>query len=425
MAEQPEGVPWPESGILNGLAEYRQPPFAIYVHVPFCLRRCGYCDFNTYTVGFGPGAEPTTYHRSVIQEIDFAGRALRHSFAAESLRPASSVFFGGGTPSLLDPAQIAAILAALQQEFGLAADAEVTLEANPDTVDAERIAGFRQAGVTRLSLGMQSAVPKVLQTLDRTHRQQGVVTAIEAAKALGLQTSVDLIYGTPGESLADWEASLQAAIALAPSHISAYSLIVEAGTKMGRQVSTGRLPDIDPDQQAEKYEVADRTLRAAGYHWYEISNFARAEAAELGQPISMWKHASKHNLAYWQDWDWWGFGPGAHSHVHRHRWWNLKHPGRYAQKLAAGGSPAAKGEVLSAENHLVERVMLALRTRDGLTEAQLAELAPDLANLPQTLARLTAEGLCTANPPEWGGVHLTRAGRLLADYATRVLLEWE
>lgn len=472
MSAQPEGSDWPLSGRLAGLEYYQPTHLAAYIHVPFCLRRCGYCDFNTYTTGFGLGADLQTYHQSIIREIHFAKEALAESFAGaptapnpaapslsipnaavsgftpanpaasnffapgtaqgvpvtgvpvepRSYPPLESVFFGGGTPSLLDPTQIGAILAALAEDFGLDPTAEVTLEANPDTLTPERIAQFQQAGITRLSLGMQSAVSGVLKILDRTHDQAAVAYAVEAAAELGLQTSVDLIYGTPGETLEDWRTSLAAATALNPTHISAYSLIIEEGTRLSRQVTSGKLAPIDPDEQAAKYELSCQLLEERGYHWYEISNFAKATPAELAAPIRTWRYASKHNLAYWQDWDWWGFGPGAHSHVGGYRWWNLKHPRVYADRIERQQSPAHQGEQLSETEILTEKIMLAIRTRDGLAHLDLDYLQGHLAHLPQTLERLHEEGLvefASQNPV------LTVKGRLLADYATRVLLEWD
>lgn len=472
MSAQPKGTDWPLSGRLAGLEHYQPTRLVAYIHVPFCLRRCGYCDFNTYTTGFGSGADLQTYHQSVIREIHFAREVLAESLAGApavpnpaapflaapnaagsqstsanlpasdffapqaaqsvadagvpvtppSYPPLESVFFGGGTPSLLEPTQIREILAALVENFGLAPTAEVTLEANPDTLTPERICQFQQAGITRLSLGMQSAVSGVLKILDRTHDQAAVAHAVKAAAEFGLQTSVDLIYGTPGETLEDWRTSLAAAIALNPTHISAYSLIIEEGTRLSHQVSSGKLSPIDPDEQAAKYELACQLLEEHGYYWYEISNFAKATPAELDAPILTWQCTSKHNLAYWQNWDWWGFGPGAHSHVGGYRWWNLKHPRAYVNRIERQQSPAYQGEQLSEAEILTEKIMLAIRTRDGLTRFDLDYLQRHLEHLPQSLERLHEEGLVefsSQNPV------LTLKGRLLADYATRVLLEWE
>ena len=342
---QPDGTRWPENGSLDpGLVEAeRGRPLSLYVHVPFCRVRCGYCDFNTYTVGFGPGAQVGD-------------------------RAAETVFFGGGTPTMLDAAELSEILAGLRERIGIASGAEVTLEANPDTVTRGDLRVLADAGFTRVSFGMQSAVPAILATLDRTHVPERVPLVIEWAKDAGLSTSVDLIYGTPGESLEDWETSVRAALSYDPDHISAYALVVEEGTKMGAQVARGELPSPDPDDEATKYELADALLGGAGYAWYEISNFARVSASDRasGRASTTFEYASRHNLAYWRDWDWWGFGPGAHSHVGRMRWWNVKNPGAYAGRLHAGVSPAAAGEILGEEERELERVMLGLRTSEGV-----------------------------------------------------------
>ena len=320
-------------------------PLSLYVHVPFCRVRCGYCDFNTYTVGFGPGAQIGDYAPSVLAEADLAARVLGD--AGVSGRLAQTVFFGGGTPTMLDAGELIAILDGLRERIGIAGGAEVTLEANPDTVTREDLRAFADSGFTRVSFGMQSAVPRILAILDRTHTPTRVPLVVEWAKEAGLSTSVDLIYGTPGESLADWETSVRAALSYDPDHISAYALVVEEGTKMGAQVARGELPTPDPDDEAAKYELVDELLGEAGYAWYEISNFARASASDRasGRASTTFEHASRHNLAYWRDWDWWGFGPGAHSHVGRMRWWNVKNPGAYAGRLRAGVSPAAAGEI--------------------------------------------------------------------------------
>ena len=430
---QPEGQRWADDGALDpGLVEVEaQRPLSLYVHVPFCRVRCGYCDFNTYTVGFGPGAQVGDYAPSVLAEASLAARVMAES--GLPAREAQTVFFGGGTPTMLDTAELTEILTGLRERIGIAPGAEVTLEANPDTVTREGLVQLADAGFTRVSFGMQSAVPAILKTLDRTHTPERVPLVVQWAKEAGLLTSVDLIYGTPGESLAEWETSLRAALSYETDHISAYALVVEEGTKMGAQVARGELPTPDPDDEAAKYELADALLGEAGYVWYEISNFARATDADLasGRPSTFYTHASAHNLAYWRDWDWWGLGPGAHSHVGRMRWWNVKNPAAYAARLRDGRSPAYAGEILDEDTRELERVMLGVRTSEGI----------ELAGLPGTrqadeagvalgagavsggrVAALIADGLIDAAAALRGRVILTLRGRLLADYVTRELM---
>ena len=393
MPRQPEGSVWPIDGALEPGAAQGNSPFAAYVHVPFCTVRCGYCDFNTYTTGFGEGADLETYADAVIREIEFSGSIL-------SRRALESVFFGGGTPSLLAPEAVGRILAALEEAFGIAEGAEVTLEANPETLDRERAQQFANAGVNRFSIGMQSAIPHVLEALDRTHNPENVPRAVAAAKAAGCQVSVDLIYGAPGETLADWEASVREAIGMHPDHISAYSLIIEEGTKMGRELASGLIPPSDGDLDAQKYELADSLLAEADFHWYEISNFSTGEETR-----------STHNLAYWRDWDWWGYGPGAHSHVAGQRWWNVKHPRAYAGRVLQGLSPGFAGETLSEEDRRVEAVMLGIRTSEGMDGLD-----------PAVVADLARDGL--VDVVEGDRAVLTLKGRLLADLVTRTLLGW-
>ena len=406
-------------------------PLSLYVHVPFCRVRCGYCDFNTYTVGFGPGAQIGDYAPSVLAEADLAARVLAD--AGVSGRLAQTVFFGGGTPTMLDAGELIAILDGLRERIGIAGGAEVTLEANPDTVTREDLRAFADSGFTRVSFGMQSAVPRILAILDRTHTPTRVPLVIEWAKEAGLSTSVDLIYGTPGESLADWETSVRAALSYDPDHISAYALVVEEGTKMGAQVARGELPTPDPDDEAAKYELVDELLGEAGYAWYEISNFARASASDRasGRASTTFEHASRHNLAYWRDWDWWGFGPGAHSHVGRMRWWNVKNPGAYAGRLRAGVSPAAAGEILGEEERELERVMLGLRTAEGVELDGVPAMAMRdgigsglsvCQSLSGRVASLISDGFIDGVAALDGRAVLTLRGRLLADYVTRELM---
>lgn len=398
----PLGDPAPSDGRLpSDLPIDVATPFSAYLHVPFCRVRCGYCDFNTYTSGELRGARQDEYADTLSAEISLAHRVLSE---AGALRPMDTVFFGGGTPTLLPPGDLARMLGGAVDAFGMTEGAEVTVEANPDTVTPEVARTLADAGVTRLSVGMQSAVPRVLAALDRTHQPENVRTAVEAAKDAGLAVSVDLIYGAPGETLGDWEASLDAALALESDHISAYALIIEDGTKLARQIRRGEVPRPDDDLQADMYELADQRLAAAGFDWYELSNWARSD-----------DQRSRHNLAYWRGSDWWGFGPGAHSHVAGLRWWNVKHPAAYAQRLAASESPAAGTERPDAQAHLLERVLLESRLSEGLAIADIPEANRD------RVAGLIADGLIDGAAALRGRVRLTLRGRLLADAVVRDL----
>lgn len=400
-AAAPPGDPAPPDGRLpdEALAGLGSRPFGLYVHVPFCTVRCGYCDFNTYTADeLGPGASRSTYAGSAIAEIRWARRVL-----GDVDLPVSTVFLGGGTPTLLPPGDLGAVLASIASEFGFAPDVEITTESNPDSVAAWDLERLRDVGFNRISFGMQSAVPHVLATLDRTHDPMRVPAVVEWARKAGFdQVSLDLIYGTPGESLLDWETSLEAALACEPDHVSAYSLIVEEGTALAGAVRRGEIPAPEGDDLADKYLTADQRLTEAGLSWYEVSNWARDEAARC-----------RHNLRYWTGADWWGVGPGAHSHVGGVRWWNVKHPVPYAERLAAGVSPAHAREVLSHEDRRVERVLLELRLDTGLDRELLD--AGGRAAVPDLVAR----GLLV---PDTGRLVLTREGRLLADAVVRALL---
>jgi putative oxygen-independent coproporphyrinogen III oxidase len=377
--------------------------FGVYVHVPFCRVRCGYCDFNTYTASEIRGVKQSDYAGQAIAEVALADRVLRD--AGLPARAASTVFFGGGTPTLLPVSDLAAMLTAVRDTWGLAPDAEVTTEANPDSVDADSLEALAAAGFTRVSFGMQSAVPHVLATLERTHDPARIPLVVQWARDAGLQVSLDLIYGTPGESLTDWAASLDLALAQHPDHLSAYALIVEDGTKLARQIARGEVATPDDDLQADMYELADETLGSAGYGWYEVSNWATDGA-----------HRSRHNLAYWTGQDWWGVGPGAHSHVGGVRWWNVKHPAAYAERLAAGDSPAHGRETLDAETRRVEAVLLRSRVVDGLPVGMLDAVGRT------AVAGLIADGLVEGAAAIQGRVVLTRQGRLLADAVVRRLL---
>jgi oxygen-independent coproporphyrinogen-3 oxidase len=386
----PAGEPAPRDGSLpaQALSTLGERPFGVYVHVPFCTTRCGYCDFNTYT---DLGGMQSSYAEAVVSELRLARRVLGDP------PPVSTVFLGGGTPTLLPPDDLAAVLRAIDGELGLAPGAEVTTEANADSVTAADLASLREAGFTRISFGMQSAVPHVLAALDRTHTPGRPQQAVAEARAAGFeQVSLDLIYGAPGESDEDWRASLDAALEAEPTHVSAYALIVEEGTKLGRQVARGEVTVADDDAMADRYLMADAALGGLG--WYEVSN---------------WGEPCRHNLTYWQGGDWWGAGPGAHSHVGGVRWWNVKHPTAYVQRLAEG-SPAHAREVLTDEDRRVERVLLELRLRSGLPRDVLRPQGSAAAD------RYVEQGLLTE---EAGRLVLTTRGRLLADAVVRDLVD--
>jgi putative oxygen-independent coproporphyrinogen III oxidase len=399
----PPGDPAPADGALPepSAALLGASPFGVYVHVPFCLTRCGYCDFNTYTAAeLGSGASRETYAALAIAEIRLAGKV------AGPAGPAQTVFFGGGTPTLLPPSDLAAILRAIGEEFGLALGAEVTVEANPETVDPGVLAELRASGITRISLGMQSAAPHVLGVLDRVHQPGRPQQCATWAKAAGFEhVSLDLIYGTPGETAADWERSVRSALAAGPDHISAYALIVEDGTRLAARIRRGELPMPDDDVLADRYLAADELLGQAGLSWYEISNWAAPGAAAR----------CRHNELYWTGGDWWGIGPGAHSHVAGTRWWNVRHPAAYAARLTAGDSPAQAREILTAAERDMERIMLTTRLAAG---CPLAGLPP--AGL-AAASRAVDDGLADPAAYAAGRVVLTTRGRLLADAVIRDL----
>jgi len=384
------------AGTLQGVPSASRP-FGLYVHVPFCATRCGYCDFNTYTAGeLGSTASPQSWLQALRLELELA--------AVSSGAPrVDTVFVGGGTPSLLGADGLTEVLAAVRSSFTLAPGAEVSTESNPESTSREFFDGIRAAGYTRVSLGMQSAAAHVLAVLDRTHTPGRAVTAAWQAKAAGFDhVNLDLIYGTPGETDADLDASLQAVLDAGVDHVSAYALIVEEGTALARRVRRGELPAPEDDVLAARYERLDAGLTAAGMHWYEVSNWARQESAQC-----------RHNLGYWSGGDWWGAGPGAHSHLDGVRWSNVKHPARYAADLAAGRSPAADREVLDAAQQHTERVMLSARLRSGLAVAELGAGELAVARQRVTDGLLVARGTALV---------LTDRGRLLADGVVRDIL---
>jgi len=393
----PEGEPMPADGqlgpaALDGLAAR---PFGIYVHVPFCASRCGYCDFNTYTAAeLGAGASRDGYSRSAIDEVLLARRVL-----GGPAPRVSTVFFGGGTPTLLRAGDLSAIVRAIGEEFGLAPDAEVTTEANPESVDERALAELRAAGFTRISLGMQSSAGHVLAVLDRSHSPGRPQQCVAWARQAGFDhVSLDLIYGTPGETMADWISSVRSALDAGPDHISAYALVVEPGTRLAARVRRGELKPPDDDVLADRYLAADDLLRAGGLRWYEISNWAAGPAS-----------ACRHNLLYWTGGNWWGIGPGAHSHVGGTRWWNVRHPAAYAGRLAAGRSPGEAREILSGGQRAMERIMLAVRLAGGCPVSALSPAGR------QAAAAAVADGLASGEQLSAGQVVLTRRGRLLAD----------
>ncbi|MGV0814433.1 radical SAM family heme chaperone HemW [Mycolicibacterium boenickei] len=377
------------------LARRGDGAFGIYIHVPFCATRCGYCDFNTYTAAELGGASPEGWLQALRVE-------LRLAAATVGPVPVQTVFVGGGTPSLLGGAGLAAVLGAVRDNFELAADAEVTTEANPESTSPEMFATLREAGYTRVSLGMQSAAPQVLAVLDRTHSPGRAPAAAVEARAAGFDhVNIDLIYGTPGETDDDLRRSIDVAMGAGVDHVSAYSLIVEDGTALARRVRRGEIARPDDDVLARRYELLDSRLSAAGLHWYEVSNWSR-EGGEC-----------RHNLGYWNGGEWWGAGPGAHGFLGATRWWNVKHPNAYAQSLAEDRLPIADFEELGKADRHVEEVMLRVRVREGLPVALLD--ADELARA----ETLCGEGLLL---PDRDALVLTDRGRLLADAVVRDLL---
>ncbi|RYP94502.1 oxygen-independent coproporphyrinogen III oxidase [Bifidobacterium pseudolongum subsp. globosum] len=383
--------------------------FEVYVHVPFCLRRCGYCDFNTYTASdLGAGASRANYARMAAREMELVyDWQCAHGIAEPA---ASTVFFGGGTPTVLSPDDLVFLVERIRTLWGIAPGAEITTEANPDTVDETAIDRLAAGGFTRISFGMQSAVPHVLRTLDRTHTPAHVTRGVRAAQAAGLDASVDLIYGAPGESLDDWRTSVRSALDLGVLHLSAYALTVEPTTAMGRRIAAGTLPKPDDDDEAAKYEIVDAMAQAVGLEWYEISNWAAPG------------HESRHNLGYWRNVDWAGIGPGAHSHYRLPaggddggggravRAWDTLHPRRWGQQINEEQVPFADHESIDPQADLEETIMLGLRLREGLDlQAVQARTGTDLAPV---VHALTGDGLVTCTQ---GRITPTLRGRLLND----------
>ena len=373
---------------------------SLYVHVPFCASRCGYCDFNTYTATeLGADVRRDTFHESLIAEISQAARRLDDDTIIET------VFFGGGTPTLLGADVLNELLAAIGDNFAMATDREVTTEANPDSVDPRLLAQLVEGGFTRISFGMQSSAPHVLATLERTHTPGASSAAAKAARAAGFEhVNLDLIYGTPGETDDDLHRSLDEVLDADVDHVSAYSLIVEPGTALARRVQRGEIPMPDDDIAADRYELIDDRLTAAGFEWYEVSNWSTPQ----GQ--------CRHNMAYWSNANWWGIGPGAHSHLEGRRWWNVKHPRTYAERVSAGLSPMQEEEHLTPEQRQLERLMLGLRMRGGIGQSEAGCSDDQLADLIER--GLIDPQAAQASDPR---LVLTRGGRLLADQIVRSL----
>lgn len=393
-AALPLGLPWPESNLIPPRFD-EVKSFHAYVHIPFCEFRCGYCDFNTYTAKEIGGLSQSSFHESLITEINASADILKNSGYPK--RPLSTLFFGGGTPSLFTGNQIGQIIASLKSNYGFQPDIEITLEANPESATPEYLEQLAAKGVTRISLGVQSFDPKVLATLERVHDPEKVAPILKAASDLGLESSLDLIYGAPNESIDSWRRTVETAVSMGTGHISAYSLIVEPGTKLARQIKIGELPETDDDLDAEKFEIADRLFEANGLPWYEIAN---------------WGKPSKHNHAYWTSADWWGFGPGAHSHLSGNRFWNTKHPLSYQQQLAAK-LPVAGIEYIDTRTNLEERLMLELRTSTGIPMSVLDQLGIS----PETIDPFVLDGSLKI---ESENLVVTASGRLFVD---RIVLQ--
>ena len=378
------------------------PRLSFYVHIPYCVKRCGYCDFNTYTPAElqGPdlAAVSANYIDAVIQEIEMASSSVGNA-------EVPTIFFGGGTPSLMPSADLARVISAIREKFELANDAEITIEVNPDSVSEQFLAHMREAGANRISMGMQSAAPHVLETLDRTHKPENVARAVELARKNGYEhVSVDLIYGTPGESFADWKTSVESALALPIDHISAYALIVERGTKLAAQVARGELVMPSDDETAEKYLYADESFEAAGFTWYELSNWSKPGGE------------CRHNIAYWDGSFWWGAGPGAHSYFGSERWWNIKHPKSYQERIAKNESPIQEKENLTPENKADEFILLQIRRREGILHSQMSSSQISLAE------KFVSSGDLDRESWAQNKLVLSKNGRLIADRIVRELV---
>jgi len=382
-------------------------PLSFYIHIPYCIRRCGYCDFNTYTPSELKEGEASVakvsqgYVDAAIIEINQAFTFFKNK---DHIRPIETIFFGGGTPTLLPAADLARILDELREKFGFSENIEITTEANPDSVNAVDLKNLRTAGMNRVSFGMQSVKTHVLATLDRTHNPARVSEVVNEAIEAGFEhVSLDLIYGVPGESMDDWKESVTAALSLPIDHLSAYALIVEEGTKLGAQVRRGDVVMPPDDETADKYLLVDELATKAGMDWYEVSNW------------SLNGGEARHNIAYWHSNDWWGIGAGAHSHVQGVRWWNVKHPTTYISKLSSGESPMLENETLTKEQIRFEEILLRIRLSSGLSLAFFTEA--ELAILNSYLA----QGHLDEKAWQSGQLKLSISGRLLADQIVRAL----
>ena len=379
-------------------------PLSFYIHIPYCVKRCGYCDFNTYTpaelkISTGLEQISNSYIDLLLQEID----SVREQIVGEITVP--SIFFGGGTPSLMQPNDIGRVISKIKNEFDLPLNSEITLECNPDTVTKDSLENFKKVGINRVSFGMQSAVPHVLATLDRTHKPENLAQATTWANEVGIsEISVDLIYGTPGESITDWQTSIDSALALPITHISAYALIIEEGTKLAAQIKRGEVPEVDDDLVADKYLIADKAFKEAGFEWYELSNWSKPGSE------------SKHNMAYWNGDNWWGAGPGAHSHLNGKRFWNVKHPNLYKERIQNKQSAVADSEVLKKDQIESERLMLLLRLPSGIEKQTLNQ------NQLSELSEFVESGHLDRANWNQGRASLTLNGRLIADRILRKIL---
>jgi oxygen-independent coproporphyrinogen-3 oxidase len=389
MAIREESVDLPDLRATAG------QPFGIYVHVPFCITRCGYCDFNTYTPAELGGVNPDAWLSALRTELELAAARL-------NAPTVNTVFVGGGTPSLLGGPRLATLLDMVREHFTLAPDAEITTEANPESTWPEVFDAIRAAGYTRVSLGMQSVSPRVLGVLDRVHTPNRSAAAAREALAAGFEhVSLDLIYGTPGESDDDLLRSVDTAIGTGVDHVSAYALVVEEGTALARRVRRGELTAPDDDVLAHRYELVDARLSESGMSWYEVSNWSRPGGE------------CRHNLGYWDGGQWWGAGPGAHGYVGTTRWWNVKHPNAYAERLAGPGLPVAGFEQLDTDALHTEDVLLKTRLRQGLPVDVLGSAERERAE------GAIADGLLVSGGDR---LVLTPRGRLLADAVVRMLL---
>ncbi|MDR9363195.1 MAG: radical SAM family heme chaperone HemW [Microbacteriaceae bacterium] len=396
----PIGSPW--QGSFPKVSSFdNQKSWHAYVHIPFCEVRCGYCDFNTYTADEVQGIKRAEFDESLALEVSKAATQLHNSEI--QAKPFSTVFFGGGTPSLFNHAQIKNVIDQLRDDFGFTEDAEFTMEVNPDTVDENYLQSISQLGITRVSIGAQSFDSDVLKVLDRTHNPENVENAVFGAKKAGLQVSLDLIYGAPGESLESWRGTLEKALSMDPDHLSAYALIIEQGTKLARQISKGVYPEPDDDLMAEKYELLDLMTSQRGLSWYELSNFSKNQQTQ-----------SRHNRAYWMSNYWYGFGPGAHSFIGNIRFWNRKHPAAYAESLRKD-LPVQGYELIQPNEHLQERLLLEIRLAEGIEKSLLSELGVT----EEVIAEQQQYGYLE-NQSNW--FSLTLKGRQMADRVVLNLL---